>query len=184
MRDFSAKPGNERIEDVGGLSGIGTVNDSDGKLVELCQINCFTITNIEIILDDGGHGRAQEERSGQRGVLINDNHLDTLSSPHCSRIHLSLRTGRKQGNHSLRVDLSIISTPAGYDENKNSRRRAGKTTVYKRNLRQSKQEGKAISPLCSLKTTTWCPMTRDQPLLNRFSNSSCSGFKTIGIFNR
>ncbi|GFO26857.1 craniofacial development protein 2-like protein [Plakobranchus ocellatus] len=45
MGDFNAKVGDERIEDVVGLSGIGTANERGSKLTEWCQINDFTITN-------------------------------------------------------------------------------------------------------------------------------------------
>ncbi|GFO11393.1 craniofacial development protein 2-like protein [Plakobranchus ocellatus] len=42
MGDFSAKDGDERIEDV---LGTGTVNERGSMLIEWCQINDFTITN-------------------------------------------------------------------------------------------------------------------------------------------
>ncbi|GFO16576.1 craniofacial development protein 2-like [Plakobranchus ocellatus] len=45
MGDFNAKVGDERVEDVLGPSGIGTVNEQGSRLIEWCQINDFTITN-------------------------------------------------------------------------------------------------------------------------------------------
>ncbi|GFO11189.1 craniofacial development protein 2-like protein [Plakobranchus ocellatus] len=45
MGDFNANIGDERIEDVVGASGIGTVNERGSRLNERCQINDFTITN-------------------------------------------------------------------------------------------------------------------------------------------
>ncbi|GFO01646.1 craniofacial development protein 2-like protein [Plakobranchus ocellatus] len=45
MGDFNANVGDERVEDVVGPSGIGTVNEHGSRLIELCQINDFTITN-------------------------------------------------------------------------------------------------------------------------------------------
>ncbi|GFN74731.1 craniofacial development protein 2 [Plakobranchus ocellatus] len=45
MEDFNAKVGNERVEDVVGPSGIGTVNERGSRLIEWCQVNDFTITN-------------------------------------------------------------------------------------------------------------------------------------------
>ncbi|GFO44312.1 hypothetical protein PoB_007081700 [Plakobranchus ocellatus] len=45
MGDFNAKVGDERIDDVVGPSGIGTVNERGSRLIEWCQINDFTITN-------------------------------------------------------------------------------------------------------------------------------------------
>ncbi|GFO05326.1 craniofacial development protein 2-like [Plakobranchus ocellatus] len=46
MGDFNAKVGVERIEDVVGPRGIGTVNERGSRLIEWCQINDFIITNI------------------------------------------------------------------------------------------------------------------------------------------
>ncbi|GFO06922.1 craniofacial development protein 2-like protein [Plakobranchus ocellatus] len=45
MGDFNAKVGHERLEDVVGPSGIGTVNERGSRLIEWCQVNNFTITN-------------------------------------------------------------------------------------------------------------------------------------------
>ncbi|GFO39065.1 craniofacial development protein 2 [Plakobranchus ocellatus] len=45
MGDFNTKVGDERIEDVVGPSGIGTVNERGSRLTERCQIDDFTITN-------------------------------------------------------------------------------------------------------------------------------------------
>ncbi|GFN98261.1 craniofacial development protein 2-like protein [Plakobranchus ocellatus] len=45
MGDFNAKVEDERVEDVDGPSGIGTVNERGSWLIEWCQINDFTITN-------------------------------------------------------------------------------------------------------------------------------------------
>ncbi|GFO42955.1 craniofacial development protein 2-like [Plakobranchus ocellatus] len=45
MGDFNAKIGDERLEDVDGPSGIGTVNERESRLIEWCQVNDFTITN-------------------------------------------------------------------------------------------------------------------------------------------
>ncbi|GFO11040.1 craniofacial development protein 2-like protein [Plakobranchus ocellatus] len=45
MGDLHAKVGDERIEDVVGPSGIGTVNERGSRLIEWCKINDFTITN-------------------------------------------------------------------------------------------------------------------------------------------
>ncbi|GFO49550.1 craniofacial development protein 2 [Plakobranchus ocellatus] len=45
MGDFNAKVRDERVEDVAGPSGIGTVNERGSRLIEWCQINDFTITN-------------------------------------------------------------------------------------------------------------------------------------------
>ncbi|GFN85787.1 craniofacial development protein 2-like protein [Plakobranchus ocellatus] len=45
MADFNAKVGDERVEDVVGPSGIGTVNERGSRLIELCQVNNFTFTN-------------------------------------------------------------------------------------------------------------------------------------------
>ncbi|GFN80875.1 craniofacial development protein 2-like protein [Plakobranchus ocellatus] len=45
MGDFNAKIRDERVEDVVGPSDIGTVNGRGSKVIELCQINDFTITN-------------------------------------------------------------------------------------------------------------------------------------------
>ncbi|GFO15252.1 craniofacial development protein 2-like protein [Plakobranchus ocellatus] len=45
MGDFNAKVRDERIEDVVGPSGIGTVNVRGSRLIEWCQINDFIITN-------------------------------------------------------------------------------------------------------------------------------------------
>ncbi|GFN85033.1 craniofacial development protein 2-like protein [Plakobranchus ocellatus] len=45
MGDFTAKVGDERVEDVVGPSGIGTVNEHGSRLIEWCQVNDFTITN-------------------------------------------------------------------------------------------------------------------------------------------
>ncbi|GFO12658.1 craniofacial development protein 2-like protein [Plakobranchus ocellatus] len=47
MGDFNAKVGDERVEDVVGPSGIGTVNDRGSRLIEWCQVNDFTITNTK-----------------------------------------------------------------------------------------------------------------------------------------
>ncbi|GFO33550.1 craniofacial development protein 2-like [Plakobranchus ocellatus] len=43
--DYNAKVGDKRIEDVGGPSGIWTVNERGSRLIECCQINHFTISN-------------------------------------------------------------------------------------------------------------------------------------------
>ncbi|GFN93391.1 craniofacial development protein 2-like [Plakobranchus ocellatus] len=53
MGDFNAKVGNERVEDVVGPSGKGTVNDHGSRLIEWCQI-----LGTIIILGDSGLGRA------------------------------------------------------------------------------------------------------------------------------
>ncbi|GFO18500.1 gypsy retrotransposon integrase 1 [Plakobranchus ocellatus] len=45
MGDFNAKAGDERVEDVVGPSGVGTVNERGSRLIEWCQVNDFTITN-------------------------------------------------------------------------------------------------------------------------------------------
>ncbi|GFO19383.1 craniofacial development protein 2-like protein [Plakobranchus ocellatus] len=45
MGDFNAKVWDGRIEDVVGPNGIWTVNEREGRLIEWCQINNFTITN-------------------------------------------------------------------------------------------------------------------------------------------
>ncbi|GFO48728.1 craniofacial development protein 2-like protein [Plakobranchus ocellatus] len=45
MGDFNAKVGDERVEDVVGPSGIGTVNERGNRLIVWCQINDFIITN-------------------------------------------------------------------------------------------------------------------------------------------
>ncbi|GFO27458.1 craniofacial development protein 2 [Plakobranchus ocellatus] len=37
--------GDERVEDVVGPSGIGTVNERGNRLIEWCQVNDFTMTN-------------------------------------------------------------------------------------------------------------------------------------------
>ncbi|GFO43124.1 craniofacial development protein 2-like protein [Plakobranchus ocellatus] len=59
MGDFSAKIGDERIEDVVGPSGIGSANERESRLIEWCQINDCTITNnwYKNTLSDGGLGR-------------------------------------------------------------------------------------------------------------------------------
>ncbi|GFO46887.1 monocarboxylate transporter 12-like [Plakobranchus ocellatus] len=44
MGDFNAKVGDERIEDIVGPSGIGTVNERGSRLIEWCEVNDFTIT--------------------------------------------------------------------------------------------------------------------------------------------
>ncbi|GFN93252.1 craniofacial development protein 2-like protein [Plakobranchus ocellatus] len=43
MGDFNAKVGDERVEDVAGPTGKGTVNEGGSRLIEWCQINDFTI---------------------------------------------------------------------------------------------------------------------------------------------
>ncbi|GFN95512.1 craniofacial development protein 2 [Plakobranchus ocellatus] len=45
MGDFNAKVEDERVKDVDGPSGIGTVNERGSRLIEWCQINDFTSTN-------------------------------------------------------------------------------------------------------------------------------------------
>ncbi|GFO27997.1 craniofacial development protein 2-like [Plakobranchus ocellatus] len=45
MGDFNAKVGDERVEDVVGPSGIGTINEGGSRLIEWCQVNDFNITN-------------------------------------------------------------------------------------------------------------------------------------------
>ncbi|GFN78150.1 craniofacial development protein 2-like [Plakobranchus ocellatus] len=45
MGGFNAEVGDERVEDIVGPSGIGTVNEHESKLTEWCQANDFTITN-------------------------------------------------------------------------------------------------------------------------------------------
>ncbi|GFN97591.1 craniofacial development protein 2-like protein [Plakobranchus ocellatus] len=45
MGDFNAKVRDERIEDVVGPSGLGTVNVRGSRLIEWCKINDFIITN-------------------------------------------------------------------------------------------------------------------------------------------
>ncbi|GFN93887.1 craniofacial development protein 2-like protein [Plakobranchus ocellatus] len=45
MGDFNAEVEDERVKDVDGLSGIGTVNERGSRLIEWCQINDFAITN-------------------------------------------------------------------------------------------------------------------------------------------
>ncbi|GFO39978.1 craniofacial development protein 2-like [Plakobranchus ocellatus] len=45
MGNFNAKVGDERVEDVVGPNGIGTVNEHESRLIEWCQTNDFTITN-------------------------------------------------------------------------------------------------------------------------------------------
>ncbi|GFN78146.1 craniofacial development protein 2-like protein [Plakobranchus ocellatus] len=45
MGGFNAKVGDVRVEDDDGPSGIGTENERESMLIELCQINDFTITN-------------------------------------------------------------------------------------------------------------------------------------------
>ncbi|GFN91675.1 craniofacial development protein 2-like [Plakobranchus ocellatus] len=45
MEGFKATVGDERVEDVVGPSGIGTVNERGSRLIEWCQVNDFTITN-------------------------------------------------------------------------------------------------------------------------------------------
>ncbi|GFO32001.1 craniofacial development protein 2-like [Plakobranchus ocellatus] len=45
MGDFNAKVGDERVEDVVGPSGIGTINERGSRLIEWRQMNDFTITN-------------------------------------------------------------------------------------------------------------------------------------------
>ncbi|GFO38730.1 craniofacial development protein 2-like protein [Plakobranchus ocellatus] len=45
MGDFNAKVGDERVEDVVGPSGIGTVNERGSRLIEWCQVNDFTMSN-------------------------------------------------------------------------------------------------------------------------------------------
>ncbi|GFN79287.1 craniofacial development protein 2-like [Plakobranchus ocellatus] len=45
MGNFNAKVEDERVEDVVGPSGIGTVNERGSRLIGWCQINDFTITN-------------------------------------------------------------------------------------------------------------------------------------------
>ncbi|GFO01416.1 craniofacial development protein 2-like [Plakobranchus ocellatus] len=42
MRDFNAKVGDEKVEDVVGPIGI---NERGSRLIEWCQVNDFTITN-------------------------------------------------------------------------------------------------------------------------------------------
>ncbi|GFN99726.1 craniofacial development protein 2-like [Plakobranchus ocellatus] len=60
MGDFKAKVGDERIEDVVGPRGIGTVNENGSRPIEWCQINEFTsqILGIKITLGDSRLGRA------------------------------------------------------------------------------------------------------------------------------
>ncbi|GFN80053.1 craniofacial development protein 2-like [Plakobranchus ocellatus] len=41
--DFNAKVGDERVEDVVGPSGIGTVNERGSRLIEWCHVNEFSI---------------------------------------------------------------------------------------------------------------------------------------------
>ncbi|GFO06600.1 craniofacial development protein 2-like [Plakobranchus ocellatus] len=62
MGDLNARVGDERVEDVVGPSGIGTVNERGSRLIEWGQANDFTITNIDIktTLGDSGLGRAPE----------------------------------------------------------------------------------------------------------------------------
>ncbi|GFO34945.1 craniofacial development protein 2-like protein [Plakobranchus ocellatus] len=45
MGDFNAKDEDERVEDVVGPSGIGTVNERGNRLIKWCQINDFTNPN-------------------------------------------------------------------------------------------------------------------------------------------
>ncbi|GFN84567.1 LOW QUALITY PROTEIN: chemosensory receptor a [Plakobranchus ocellatus] len=45
MGDFNAKVGDERVEDVVGPSGTGTVNEHGSGLIGWCQVKDFTITN-------------------------------------------------------------------------------------------------------------------------------------------
>ncbi|GFO26330.1 craniofacial development protein 2-like [Plakobranchus ocellatus] len=45
IRNFNAKVRDERVVDVVGPSGIGTVNERGSRLIEWCQVNDFTITN-------------------------------------------------------------------------------------------------------------------------------------------
>ncbi|GFO35775.1 craniofacial development protein 2-like [Plakobranchus ocellatus] len=68
MGDFNAKVGDERV-DIVGPSGIGTVNERGSRLIEWCQINDFTITNIKTTLGDSGL-----ERPGDR----NRNKIDYI----------------------------------------------------------------------------------------------------------
>ncbi|GFO04828.1 craniofacial development protein 2-like [Plakobranchus ocellatus] len=59
-KDFNAKVGDKRVEDVVGPSGIGTVNERGSRLFKWCQINDFTITNTwyKTTPGDSGLGRA------------------------------------------------------------------------------------------------------------------------------
>ncbi|GFN81032.1 craniofacial development protein 2-like protein [Plakobranchus ocellatus] len=45
MGNFNAKVGDERVKDVVGPSGIGTVNERGSRLIECYQVKDFTITN-------------------------------------------------------------------------------------------------------------------------------------------
>ncbi|GFO37855.1 craniofacial development protein 2-like protein [Plakobranchus ocellatus] len=60
MGDINANVGDERVEDVVGPSGIGTVNERGRGLTEWCPVNDFTITNTwyQNYLGDSGLGRA------------------------------------------------------------------------------------------------------------------------------
>ncbi|GFN94478.1 ribonuclease hi [Plakobranchus ocellatus] len=62
MGDFNAKVGDERVEDVVGPSGIGTVNERGNRLIEWCQVNDLSsqILGFKTTLGDSGLGRAPE----------------------------------------------------------------------------------------------------------------------------
>ncbi|GFO18939.1 craniofacial development protein 2-like [Plakobranchus ocellatus] len=62
MVDFNAKVEDERVEDVVGTSGIGTVNERKSRLIEWCQTKPMILPSqifgIKTILGDSGLGRA------------------------------------------------------------------------------------------------------------------------------
>ena len=45
MGDFNAKVGDERVEDVVGPCGLGTLNERGSRLIDWCEMNNFFITN-------------------------------------------------------------------------------------------------------------------------------------------
>ncbi|GFN95723.1 craniofacial development protein 2-like [Plakobranchus ocellatus] len=63
MGDFNPKVGDERVKDVVGSSGIGTVHERGNWLIEWRQINDFAIANIwhkKTTLGVSGLGKAAE----------------------------------------------------------------------------------------------------------------------------
>ncbi|GFO04380.1 craniofacial development protein 2-like [Plakobranchus ocellatus] len=83
MGDFNAKVGDERVEDVVGPSGIGTVNERGSRLIEWCQVNDFTTTNTWFqnhLGDSGLKSPGDRSRNKIDYILIQNRLLNAIKT--------------------------------------------------------------------------------------------------------
>ncbi|GFO32116.1 craniofacial development protein 2-like [Plakobranchus ocellatus] len=72
MGDLNAKVGDQRVEDIVGLSDIGAVNERESRLIQSCQTNDFTITNTWF------HNHPRRQRTWKSSGDRSSNKLDYI----------------------------------------------------------------------------------------------------------